>query len=305
MNVKKVFRAMTLLVVILAASITLNAQTTKVSDGKTSDTKADQKVTTLVLSPEKISLEPGKTQKITVKSGLEKSDPAPKWSSSNEKVATVDKEGTVKAIAEGKAIITATVTPTTETNKAITASKKEGKCEVTVSRPNTADSDVALDVTDTKIEPGKTKKITVKSGGDVTWTSSDNSIATVDEKGNVTAKKEGKVTITATSKNNKNKKSKCEVVVGQDTTVGLMLDPKEKTLNPGQTQKITIKSGVAVTDKSKLTWTSSKTSVATVDKDGNVRAIAGGEATITVTEGNKKGTCKIIVNKTATDNTTK
>ena len=54
------------------------------------------------------------------------------------------------------------------------------------------------------------------------------------------------------------------------------------------------------TDKT-VTWSSDKTSVATVDATGNVTAVAEGEATITVTttDGGKTATCKVIVNKKA------
>jgi len=136
MNVKKVFRAMALIGVILAASINLNAQTTKVSDTKASDTKtsnvtasdvtADQKeATALTLSPEKITLAPGTGTTLKVTQGIKEGEKiAITWKSSNEKVATVTKDGNVKTITEGKTIITAT------------AGDKTGKCEVTVSIPN-------------------------------------------------------------------------------------------------------------------------------------------------------------------------
>jgi uncharacterized protein YjdB len=53
-----------------------------------------------------------------------------------------------------------------------------------------------------------------------------------------------------------------------------------------------------VTDKT-VTWSSDKTSVATVDATGNVTAVAEGEATITAKAGDKTATCKVTVNKKA------
>lgn len=43
------------------------------------------------------------------------------------------------------------------------------------------------------------------------------------------------------------------------------------------------------------TWSSSDESVATVDADGKVSAVAGGQATLTVTDGSGKGTCIVRV----------
>ena len=52
------------------------------------------------------------------------------------------------------------------------------------------------------------------------------------------------------------------------------------------------------TDKT-VTWSSDKTSVATVDATGNVTAVAAGEATITAKAGDKTATCKVTVVKKA------
>ncbi len=59
----------------------------------------------------------------------------------------------------------------------------------------------------------------------IEWTSSDKTIATVDENGKVTAVKEGKATITSTAKYNKEVKSECKVNVGINKPV----DPKDYT----------------------------------------------------------------------------
>ena len=215
MNVKKVFRAMTLLVVILAAGITLNAQVTKASDKKTSDVAVDQKVTVMTLDPKEMTLTIGEVRKITIKEDTKTADGksssgveaaiATTWKSSNEKVAIVEKDGMVKAIAEGKVTITAT------------AGNKQGKCEVLVQKPKTVA--MTLDPKEMTLKPGETRKITIKedtktadgkpssgieSAIATTWTSSNEKVAAVDKEGKVTAIAGGTATITATIKSTKN-----------------------------------------------------------------------------------------------------
>ena len=78
---------------------------------------------------------------------------------------------------------------------------------------------------------------------------------------------------------------------------GVTLSPTTATLTVGET--VTLTATVApegATDKS-VTWSSSNTSVATVSNEGEVTAVAAGEATITVTttDGAKTATCAVTV----------
>ena len=132
----------------------------------------------------------------------------------------------------------------------------------------------------------KGEKYTLKIKGTtqkIKWSSSDKKVATVNSKGKVTAKNNGKVTITA--KVGKSK-YKCKITVGNVVKIS----ETEHAINAGEnfTLKITGTS-------EKITWSSSDTSIATVDKNGKVTAKKEGTATITTTVGKTKYTCTVYV----------
>lgn len=77
---------------------------------------------------------------------------------------------------------------------------------------------------------------------------------------------------------------------------GITLDKSSASVVRGETVKLT--ANVAPSDTTdKVEWSSNNTNIATVDKDGNVKGIAVGEATITAACGSQKVDCKITVTK--------
>ena len=104
------------------------------------------------------------------------------WSSSNKAVATVE-NGLVTAINEGKAVITAA------------ADGKTGVCSVTVTK---ASSGLTIEYSEVKVTKGKTFYNSADSSSSISWTSSDDSIATVSN-GFITGVNKGTAVITATS----------------------------------------------------------------------------------------------------------
>ena len=109
-----------------------------------------------------------------------------KWSSSNSSIASVGNDGTVIGVSNGTAVITAT-----------TQNGKTTKCNVKVQTSPVSLSlnkaKTTLNMTGTKttklypVYDPKTSNVNTK----LTWKSSDTSVATVDQDGNVTAKKNG------------------------------------------------------------------------------------------------------------------
>ena len=119
----------------------------------------------------------------------------------------------------------------------------------------------------------------------VTWTSSNTSVATVSSTGKVTAVGGGSATITATCGN---AVATCTVNVS-----GFGIDKTTMTLSPGETGTI----NAFIYPVQPLVWTSSNTSVATVDQNGVVTAVANGNTTITVKseDGEHTATCAVKV----------
>lgn len=135
----------------------------------------------------------------------------------------------------------------------------------------------------------------------VTWTSSNNNIATVSTSGVVRPKATGTVTITAKTTDGTNKTATCSVEVKQLAT-GITVNPTSAPLELGSTLTITATVTPITTSNKTVTWTSSDTTVATVDSNGVVTPIKNGEVTITAKtmDGtNKTAKCSIEVDPIA------
>ena len=130
----------------------------------------------------------------------------------------------------------------------------------------------------------------------VAWSSSDRSVATVDKTGTVQGLKPGTATVTATAEG---KSGTCTVTVKAKAVnvTEVTLDRTELTLTEGETETLTATVKPDNADNRKVTWSSDKTEVATVDGAGRVTAVKAGEAVVTVTteDGGKTATCKVTV----------
>ena len=132
----------------------------------------------------------------------------------------------------------------------------------------------------------------------VVWTSSDDVVATVDENGLVTAIAVGEATITATTVDGSNLFASCKVTVVPTLAESIALDKTEISLEATETVTLVATVLPELTTNKSVTWTSSNESVATVDTNGLVTAIALGEAVITATTNdgaNLSASCKVSV----------
>lgn len=134
----------------------------------------------------------------------------------------------------------------------------------------------------------------------VTWSTNDGKIALVDENGLVTAVSEGKVSITATSRDG-GLTAHCRITVlpPYDPTVhvtGITLDKTSATLHVGEVLELIAKLTPENADDRVLAWSTSDAAVAMVD-EGKVMAVGLGTAEVTVTthDGGFKARCSVKV----------
>ncbi len=216
------------------------------------------------------------------------------WSSSNEKVATVDQNGLVTAAGKGTAVITAKSSFDGNIKATYTITVKK-KVQVQAIYLNYDERTRYVGTTFTLVPTMNPSNATYP---EVTWKSSNAKVAKVDKNGKVTALKAGVAVITCKSEDNPGVSASCIVNVRIKTT-GVKLPTKKLTLYVSQTK--TLKAEVLPSNASnkKVSWSSSNKKVATVSKSGKITAKAPGTATITVKtkNGGYKATCKHTVKK--------
>lgn len=271
--------------------------TVTTADGNYTDSciiEVVQLATGVTLSFSSISLDAGKNKTITATvNPSSATDRTVTWMSSNEKVAKVTGDGTVKAISAG----TATITATSADGAAFAT------CKVTVKQPATK---ITLSKTSLKVAIGgkATLKATLEPANvtntNVTWSTADKSIATVSASGVVKGIKAGKVKITATSGDG-TQKTTCTVTVYTPVT-SVSLSKTSVTLKVGATTTVTPTIKPSNASYKTVKWTSSNYDVATVDANGKITAKGVGyaEITATTTQGSKTAVCKVSVVKPVT-----
>ena len=249
----------------------------------------------MAVTPSRIEIIEGESAVLSASVSPEAaSDRAVAWSSSDRSVATVDKAGTVHGLRPGTATVTAT------------AEGKSGTCAVTVKAKAVNVTEVTLDKTELTLTEGETETLTATVKPDnadnrkVTWSSDKTEIATVDGAGRVTAVKAGEAVVTVMTEDG-GKTATCRVTVKAKAkavnVTEVTLDKTELTLTEGETETLmaTVKPDNA--DNRKVTWSSDKTEVATVDGASKVTAVKAGEAVVTVMteDGGKTASCKVTV----------
>lgn len=247
------------------------------------------------------TLKPGDTAKLTAKLetgvNFEPTNKEVTWSSSDDSIVSVDKEGNIKANKEGKVVITCTSKDIVGNSGSITivvANDAVYATKVVITGP-----------TQVNVGSSITLKATIDTGGKgtptqngVNWKSSSENIAKVDANGKVTGVSAGKVTISAISKDGK-AKAEYNITVKNVVAKKIKLNASKITIKKGTTYKwLSVSFTPKNTTEQKITWSTSNKKVATVDSKGRIKGKGIGKATITATSSNgKKDTIKVTVTK--------
>lgn len=274
--------------------------------------------------PTDIVLEKGETQQLNIEYGTDDKAEQEKiaeaasklnltWTSSDETVATVDETGLVTAVGAGEADVTVSVA---DANISSTTHIKVVILPTGVEVPETLSLELNGEAT-----KALGAKMTPEDATDVklAYLSSDESVATVDESGNVTAVGVGECTITTTIVADttataedagvdsemlvvpENAKAETKVTVGK-AIESITLDSNEGVLTVGNSVTITATVTPDNATNATVNWTSSDETVAKVDSNGKVTAVAAGNATITATsesDGDVSADYALTVNKAA------
>ena len=206
------------------------------------------------------------------------------WKSSNTSVAKVSASGVVTSVGDGSCTITATSTDGSNITSSINV----------VVDSNIYVTGVSVSPSTLSLFNGESYSLTANiapsnaTNKSVTWSSSNNNVATVDANGKVTAKAQGSCTIYATSNENSAFKGSCAVTV---TNKQFTITPTSKSLYVGESFTITY----SATPDATATFSSNNTSVATVDANGKVTAKAKGTAIISAVANGITRTCSVTV----------
>ncbi len=250
-------------------------------------------VSSVAVTPSRIEIIEGGSAALSARVSPEAaSDRAVAWSSSDRSVATVDKAGTVHGLRPGTATVTAT------------AEGKSGTCAVTVKAKAVNVTEVTLDKTELTLTEGETETLTATVRPDnadnrkVTWSSDKTDVATVGGDGRVTAVKAGEAVVTVTTEDG-GKTATCKVTVKAKVVpvTGVDVKPWSVTIGANGTTKLTCTVAPSNATNRNVRWESDNPSVATVDSDGNVRAVSAGVAKVSaVTEdGGFRSGCTVTV----------
>ncbi|MBE6866693.1 MAG: hypothetical protein E7492_07050, partial [Ruminococcaceae bacterium] len=215
-----------------------------------------------------ITLDSGASKQLTatVTPGY-KGDKTVTWVSEDSSVAKVDSNGKITAVGGGKTHIVASIND----------NKIYAVCEVVVKQ--SLESISISGEGNLKAGASAQLSLNLKPAGaqaDVSkasWSSSDASVVSVDEKGKITAHKEGKATITATL-NGLSASHNVSVTQPKPLT-GISLSGNTELFEGEKTQLTVVYTPVNTTDSKTATWSSSNTDVATVSEGAVIANSAG------------------------------
>ena len=244
-------------------------------------------VTSLSLNKDQLSLPVDSSEKLIAT--VEPDDATEKtiyWVSSDNTIAEVNQEGLVTGHKSGETTI-----------KAMLANF-QAICVVSVYIPV---SGISLKPSSLTIPKGSSYTLTAVVAPDdaankkLSWSSDNTSVATVDNDGRVTAINNGEAIITVKTEDG-GYTATCAVTVVIPVT-GISINPTSLSMYPGDTGQIVATVAPSDASNKDVTWSSNKPTVVSVNQDGVVSALNGGNAIITArtVDGGYEAKCNITV----------
>jgi uncharacterized protein YjdB len=215
-------------------------------------------------------------------------DPTVTWSSSDLSVATVGADGRVTAVDTGRALI---IAATVDNNYSDTCAVKVVYADNKSVSLNKEAITLTLDssfVLTAEVVPTNADQA-------VTWKSNNTSIAVIDPDGKVTGVSVGTVFVVASTVDGK-QSEECHVTVIYANSDSVNIDKKSLTLILDSSAVLTATVLPTNADRS-VTWSSSDTSIATVDTGGKVVALSVGTVSVIAAAGDgfNFDTCTVTV----------
>ena len=216
-------------------------------------------------------------------------NPSVSWSTGDSSIATVD-DGVVRAINYGKTVVTATyIDKEKQDHKAdATIIVGDGSKDVTLTGVSFKNGDLFMPV-NSKYNISLILTPSNAFVENLTFSSSNTSVVTVTDKGEVDSYIPGEATISY-NVNNGAFRGDLKVYVDSDysfaeivtTPQSILLDGELKKIKVGESDRLTYTVNPSDASRSKFTWSSSDPTCIKVDKDGNIEALKEGFAVITV-----------------------
>ena len=280
------------LMFVLTSAFTMPSMNVSAASVDKTATVTATKKSAVTLNHSTLTIKRGKSVKLKARKAKSVKKRQLVWTSSNKKIATVDKICKVTAKKNGKTNIVVKVKGT----------KIKAVCKVIVGNPVT------------KIKANKTKatiyvseKYTIKtkigpkkaSNKKLTYTSSNKNVAGVNSKGVVTAKKAGKAKITIKATDGSGKKAVVTITVKK---TAIALSQTSATVSYGTTCQLAATVSPMAAKNKTVTWASDNAAVATVDANGLVTGVGIGTATISAQDcSGNVATCTVTVDTIATN----
>ncbi|MBU0744635.1 MAG: Ig-like domain-containing protein, partial [Gammaproteobacteria bacterium] len=206
------------------------------------------------------------------------------WTSSNQNIATINNAGLSTTLAEGTTNITATLGAVASNARTLTVTPAQLlSIAITPANPSIAKGLTQQFIAEGTYSDtnGNPKNIT----NEVTWTSSNQNVATINDQGLATTKKRGDATITATLSG---KDSYATLHVTKAIVTSIKITPENPKIVHGETLQFTAKkilsNGKEKDITNKVAWTSSDLTKATIDTQGLATSVDIGSVTITATQ---------------------